>query len=112
MAGRHVVGAHRQVDSDAYRAARAHGEVRHRELSEVPEPCSLVSRLTGLAPWSPITDNANTGVLALGDGRVICTSEVVSSWILVDPDTLDTVGKFRSGTRTSSVDWSTRRTRS
>nr|CAB3460953.1 unnamed protein product [Digitaria exilis] len=82
-----VVGAHRQVDSDAYKAARAHGEVRHREFSEVPEPVSLVSRLTGLALWSPITDNANTAVAAFSPSATgVC--------ILVDPDTLDTVRKF------------------
>ncbi|CAL4909163.1 unnamed protein product [Urochloa decumbens] len=102
-----AAGAHRQVESDAYRAARAHGRVRHREFSEAPEPCALLSRLLGrrlagrlaFLCCAPITDNANTGVLALGDGRVLCTSEAVSSWTLVDPDTLSTVGKFRYGDR-------------
>ncbi|CAN6327573.1 unnamed protein product [Urochloa humidicola] len=103
-----AAGAHRQVESDAYIAALAHGGVRHREFSEAPVPSTrsgLVSRLMGrssrfaghlAALCAPITDNANTGVVALGDGRVLCTSEAVSSWILVDPDTL---GKFRYGDR-------------
>ncbi|OEL14760.1 Carotenoid cleavage dioxygenase 8-like protein B, chloroplastic [Dichanthelium oligosanthes] len=48
-----ATGAHRQIDSDAYRAARAH--------------CTVMS------------DNANTAVVPLGDGRVVCLADVTKS---------------------------------
>ncbi|KAF8727308.1 hypothetical protein HU200_018906 [Digitaria exilis] len=108
-----VVGAHRQVDSDAYKAARAHGEVRHREFSEVPEPVSLVSRLTGLALWSPITDNANTAVAAFSPSATGVSSAPPRPCRAVSSSTRTRSTRSESlGTRTSSVGWSTRRTRS
>lgn len=79
-------------------AARANGKVCHREFSEAPDPNGLLSRV-GLgqlaALFSPLNDNANAGVLALGDGRVLCMTETVSSSTVIDPDTLATIGKFR-----------------
>ncbi|TVU20568.1 hypothetical protein EJB05_36782, partial [Eragrostis curvula] len=97
-----ATGAHRQVESDAYKASRERGKVCHREFSEVPgHDGGLLSRLGELAGLSlgalgaPLTDNANAGVLALADGRVLCMTETVSSSTVIDPGTLDTVGKFR-----------------
>jgi carlactone synthase / all-trans-10'-apo-beta-carotenal 13,14-cleaving dioxygenase len=92
-----AVGAHRQIESEAYKAARAHGKVCYREFSEVPKPDSFLSavgQLASLFSGSSLTDNSNTGVVRLGDGRVLCLTETVKGSIVIDPDTLDTVGKF------------------
>ncbi|KAK3165423.1 hypothetical protein QOZ80_1AG0032990 [Eleusine coracana subsp. coracana] len=92
-----AVGAHRQIESEAYKAARAHGKVCYREFSEVPKPegfLSHVSQLATLFSGSSLTDNSNTGVVMLGDGRVLCLTETIKGSIVVDPDTLDTIGKF------------------
>ncbi|KAF4372691.1 hypothetical protein F8388_000858 [Cannabis sativa] len=43
---------------------------------------------------SSLTDNANTGVVKLGDGRVVCLTETQKGSIIIDPETLETVGKF------------------
>ncbi|KAG8077895.1 hypothetical protein GUJ93_ZPchr0007g4328 [Zizania palustris] len=96
--GGRAVGAHRQIESEAYKAARAHGKVCYREFSEVPIPegfLSYVGQLATLFSGSSLTDNSNTGVVMLGDGRVICLTETIKGSIEVDPDTLDTVGKFQ-----------------
>jgi carlactone synthase/all-trans-10'-apo-beta-carotenal 13,14-cleaving dioxygenase len=93
----HAVGAHRQVESEAYKAASEHGKVCYREFSEVPKVdsfASFVGQVATLFSGSSLTDNANTGVVRLGDGRVLCLTETVKGSIVVDPDTLDTVGKF------------------
>ncbi|CAL4961436.1 unnamed protein product [Urochloa decumbens] len=92
-----AVGAHRQIESEAYKAARAHGKVCYREFSEVPKPDSFLSyvgQLASLFSGSSLTDNSNTGVVRLGDGRVLCLTETIKGSIVVDPDTLDTLGKF------------------
>lgn len=93
----HAVGAHRQIESEAYKAARAHGKVCYREFSEVPKADSFLSyvgQLATLFSGSSLTDNSNTGVVRLGDGRVLCLTETIKGSIVVDPDTLDTLGKF------------------
>jgi carlactone synthase/all-trans-10'-apo-beta-carotenal 13,14-cleaving dioxygenase len=92
-----AVGAHRQIESEAYKAARAHGKVCYREFSEVPKPDSFLSavgQLATLFSGSSLTDNSNTGVVCLGDGRVLCLTETIKGSIVVDPDTLDTLGRF------------------
>ncbi|KAJ1285364.1 hypothetical protein BS78_03G273800 [Paspalum vaginatum] len=92
-----AVGAHRQIESEAYKAARAHGKVCYREFSEVPKPDSFLSyvgQLATLFSGSSLTDNSNTGVVRLGDGRVLCLTETVKGSVVVDPDTLDTLGRF------------------
>jgi len=92
-----AVGAHRQIESEAYKAARAHGKVCYREFSEVPKAegfLSHVGQLATLFSGSSLTDNSNTGVVRLGDGRVLCLTETIKGSIVVDPDTLDTIGKF------------------
>ncbi|XBI61997.1 hypothetical protein VPH35_042713 [Triticum aestivum] len=93
----HAVGAHQQIESEAYKAACEHGKLCYREFSEVPKPDSFMSffgQLVSLLSGSSLTDNSNTGVLRLGDGRVLCLTESVKGSIVVDPDTLDTVSKF------------------
>nr|CAB3474234.1 unnamed protein product [Digitaria exilis] len=92
-----AVGAHRQIESGAYKAARASGKVCYREFSEVPKTdgfLSYVGQLASLFSGSSLTDNSNTGVVRLGDGRVLCLTETVKGSFVVDPDTLDTIGKF------------------
>ncbi|KAJ1254370.1 hypothetical protein BS78_02G282300 [Paspalum vaginatum] len=49
----------------------------------------------GVLSGAALTDNPNSAVLPLGDGRVLCLTETTKSSILVDPDTLATVGKLR-----------------
>jgi len=40
-------------------------------------------------------DNANTGVVKLGDKRVVCLTKTEKGSIMIDPETLETVGKFK-----------------
>ncbi|XP_020153333.1 carotenoid cleavage dioxygenase 8 homolog B, chloroplastic-like [Aegilops tauschii subsp. strangulata] len=93
----HAVGAHRQIESEAYKAARQHGKLCYREFSEVPPKpesfTSFIRQLASLFSGSSLTDNSNTSVVRLGDGRVLCLTETVKGSV-VDPDTLDTVSKF------------------
>ncbi|CAA0810558.1 Carotenoid cleavage dioxygenase 8- chloroplastic [Striga hermonthica] len=90
--------AHRQIESDAYKATKAHNKLCYREFSEVPtRPNNLLAYIGDLANLfrgASLTDNANTGVVRLGDGRVVCLTETVKGSIMVDPDTLDTLGRF------------------
>jgi carlactone synthase/all-trans-10'-apo-beta-carotenal 13,14-cleaving dioxygenase len=61
---------------------------------------NVVVTLTGAA----LTDNPNSAVLPLGDGRVLCLTETTkSSSVLIDPDTLNTVGKFRYADKLGSM---------
>ncbi|EPS61011.1 decreased apical dominance protein, partial [Genlisea aurea] len=97
FSGGHVVMSHRQLESDAYGAAKRDNEIRYREFSEAPKRSSLwscIGDFVGLFTGASLTDNANTGVVRLGDGRVVCLTETTKGSIIVDPDTLDTVGKF------------------
>jgi carlactone synthase/all-trans-10'-apo-beta-carotenal 13,14-cleaving dioxygenase len=52
-----------------------------------------------LASGTLLTDNANISVLPLGDGRVLCLTEATKGSVLLDPETLDTIGKFRYADR-------------
>ncbi|KAM7277317.1 hypothetical protein ACFE04_019183 [Oxalis oulophora] len=88
---------HRQVESEAYKAAKKNRKLCFREFSEVPKPDSFlnyVGELASLFSGASLTDNANTGVVKLGDGRVVCLTETQKGSIVIDPDTLETVGKF------------------
>uniref|UniRef100_A0A0E0C3N8 Uncharacterized protein n=1 Tax=Oryza meridionalis TaxID=40149 RepID=A0A0E0C3N8_9ORYZ len=91
--GARATGAHRQIESEAYRAAVARGRPVLREFSHCPAPAkSLLDRvgdLVGLVTGAALTDNPNSAVLPLGDGRTTKSS------VLIDPDTLETVGRFR-----------------
>lgn len=94
-----ATGAHRLIQSEAYKAARTHGRPLHREFSSLcpRKPGSLLDRvrnIVGLSSGTALSDNANVSVLPLGDGRVICLTETTKSSVLIDPDTLDTIGKF------------------
>ncbi|XP_008804630.2 carotenoid cleavage dioxygenase 8 homolog B, chloroplastic-like [Phoenix dactylifera] len=94
--GRLLFG-HRQIESEAYKAAMKHKRLCYREFSEAPKPDSFlayVGELAGLFSGASLTDNANTGVVKLADGRVVCLTETIKGSIQIDPDTLDTVGKF------------------
>ncbi|KAK3006325.1 hypothetical protein RJ639_015934, partial [Escallonia herrerae] len=94
--GRLVMG-HRQIESEAYKAAKKSNKLCYREFSEVPKHdnfLSYIGDLANLFSGASLTDNANTGVVKLGDGRVVCLTETIKGSIVVDPDTLDTLGKF------------------
>ncbi|XP_078168743.1 carotenoid cleavage dioxygenase 8 [Carex rostrata] len=93
-----VSAGHRQVESDAYKAARKNRRLCFREFSETPKTnnfLSYVSELASLFSGSSLTDNANTGVIQLGDGRVLCLTETTKGSIQIDPNTLDTIGRFQ-----------------
>ncbi|KAM7459360.1 hypothetical protein LguiA_036354 [Lonicera macranthoides] len=92
-----LVMGHRQIESEAYKAAKKSNKFCYREFSEVPKHDNFLSYMGELANMfsgASLTDNANTGVVRLGDGRVVCLTETIKGSIVVDPNTLDTVGKF------------------
>lgn len=92
-----VVAGHRQIESEAYKAAMKNRRLCFREFSEVPKPGNLLSyvgELASLFSGASLTDNSNTGVVKLGDGRVLCLTETQKGSIVIDPDTLETLGKF------------------
>ncbi|CAL4897013.1 unnamed protein product [Urochloa decumbens] len=96
-----AAGAHRQIESDAYTSAMTRGRPVMREFSQIcpRDPGNLLDRLrgaAGLAAGAVMSDNANTVVLPLGDGRrVLCLADVNKSSVLVDPETLGTIGKLQ-----------------
>ena len=110
-----ATGAHRQIESDAYTSARANGRPVLREFSQCPPNSSLLDRVrnvVGTLTGAALTDNPNSAVLPLpvvvgDDGRrqVLCLTltETTKSSILIDPDTLDTVGKFRYADKLGSM---------
>ncbi|PIN10543.1 Beta, beta-carotene 15,15'-dioxygenase [Handroanthus impetiginosus] len=92
-----LVMAHRQLESDAYKAAKKNNKLCYREFSEAPKPDNFLAYIGDLAKLfsgASLTDNANTGVVKLGDGRVVCLTETIKGSIVIDPNTLDTLGKF------------------
>ncbi|KAK4419952.1 Carotenoid cleavage dioxygenase 8B, chloroplastic [Sesamum alatum] len=94
--GRLVMG-HRQIESEAYKAAKKNNKLCYREFSEIPKPdnfLAYIGELANLFSGASLTDNANTGVVKLGDGRVVCLTETVKGSIVIDPNTLDTLGRF------------------
>nr|ANB49723.1 carotenoid cleavage dioxygenase 8 a [Lilium hybrid cultivar] len=93
----HLVAGHRQIESEAYKAAILNRKLCYREFSEVPKQDSFLSyvgELASLFSGASLTDNANTGVIKLGDGRVVCLTETIKGSIQIDPNTLETIGKF------------------
>ncbi|KAM0053618.1 putative oxidoreductase [Helianthus debilis subsp. tardiflorus] len=92
-----LVMAHRQIESDAYKAARKNNKLCYREFSEVPKHdnfLSYIGDLANLFSGASLTDNANTGVVQLGDGRVVCLTETIKGSIVINPNNLETLGKF------------------
>ncbi|KAJ4957586.1 hypothetical protein NE237_024697 [Protea cynaroides] len=93
-----VTAAHRQIESEAYKAAMKNNKLCYREFSESPPKpnnfLSYVGELANLFSGASLTDNANTGIVLLGDGRVICLTETVKGSIEINPDTLETIGRF------------------
>ncbi|CAK9188463.1 unnamed protein product [Ilex paraguariensis] len=95
--GRLVMG-HRQIESEAYKAAKKNNKLCYREFSEAPKTDNFLAYMGDLAnlfSGASLTDNANTGVVKLGDGRVVCLTETIKGSIIIDPITLDTLGKFQ-----------------
>ncbi|XP_057799718.1 carotenoid cleavage dioxygenase 8 homolog B, chloroplastic [Salvia miltiorrhiza] len=94
--GRLVMG-HRQVESEAYKASQKNKKLCYREFSEAPKTdnfLAYIGDLANLFSGASLTDNANTGVIRLGDGRVVCLTETIKGSIVIDPDTLDTLERF------------------
>ncbi|KAJ7958814.1 Carotenoid cleavage dioxygenase 8 [Quillaja saponaria] len=92
-----LIAGHRQIESEAYKAAKKNKKLCYREFSEVPKSdnfLAYVGELANLFSGASLTDNANTGVVKLGDGRVVCLTETQKGSIIIDPVTLDTLGKF------------------
>ncbi|KAF5207743.1 Carotenoid cleavage dioxygenase 8 protein [Thalictrum thalictroides] len=90
-------GAHRQIESEAYKAAMKNNKLCYREFSEDPKPenfLSFVGKLASLFSGASLTDNANAGVMQLADGRVLCITETTKGSYEIDPTTLETIGKF------------------
>ncbi|KAH6792368.1 carotenoid cleavage dioxygenase 8 [Perilla frutescens var. hirtella] len=91
--------SHRQIESEAYKAAKKKNKICYREFSENPKYDNFLTYICDLAKifcggGASLTDNANTGVVKLGDGRVVCLTETVKGSIIIDPDSLDTLGRF------------------
>jgi len=92
-----LIAGHAQLQSDAYKAAMRSGKVNYREFAVTPEHKNmfqLMGELAGMATGHTLTDNANTGVIKLGDGRVVCLTETVKGSIQIDPGNLETIGRF------------------
>lgn len=92
-----LVMGHRQLESEAYKASKKNKKLCYREFSEAPKPenfFAYIGEIASLFSGASLTDNANTGVVKLGDGRVVCLTETQKGSIVIDPDTLDTLGKF------------------
>ncbi|OMO86680.1 Carotenoid oxygenase [Corchorus olitorius] len=92
-----LVAGHRQIESEAYKAARKNKKICFREFSEVPKHenfMAYVGELANLFSGASLTDNANTGVVKLGDGRVLCLTETQKGSLIIDPNSLETVGRF------------------
>ncbi|XP_021739154.1 carotenoid cleavage dioxygenase 8 homolog B, chloroplastic-like [Chenopodium quinoa] len=92
-----LVAGHRQLESEAYKAARKNNKICYREFSETPKPnnfLAYIGELANLFTGASLTDNANTGVVRLGDGRVVCLTETQKGSIIIDPNTLETLGKL------------------
>ncbi|KAL6006115.1 Carotenoid cleavage dioxygenase 8, chloroplastic [Asimina triloba] len=92
-----LIAGHRQIESEAYKAAMKNKKICYREFSEVPKTenfLAYVGELASLFSGQSLTDNANTGVVKLGDGRVVCLTETIKGSIVIDPSNLETIGKF------------------
>ncbi|XP_030543149.1 carotenoid cleavage dioxygenase 8 homolog B, chloroplastic-like [Rhodamnia argentea] len=92
-----LTAGHRQVESEAYKAAMKHNKLIYQEFSEVPKEANFLSyigKLVGLFSAPSLTDNANISVIKLGDGQVVCLTETQKGSIRIDPTTLETLGKF------------------
>jgi len=96
-----LVAGHAQLESEAYQAAKKYNKICYREFSEAPQQSNFfqyIRELARLFSGASLTDNANTGVVRLGDGRVVCLTETIKGSIQIDPNTLETIGvdSFRS----------------
>ncbi|KAE8712501.1 Carotenoid cleavage dioxygenase 8 [Hibiscus syriacus] len=92
-----LIAGHRQIESEAYKAARKNKRICFREFSEVPKYknfMAYVGDIAKLFSGASLTDNANTGVVKLGDGRVVCLTETQKGSLVIDPDSLETLGRF------------------
>ncbi|XWS26343.1 hypothetical protein CRYUN_Cryun26dG0024200 [Craigia yunnanensis] len=95
-----LIAGHRQIESEAYKAARKNKKICFREFSEVPKYenfMAYVGDLAKLFSGASLTDNANTGVVKLGDGRVVCLTETQKGSLVIDPNSLETLGRFEYG---------------
>ena len=59
-----LVAGHRQLESEAYKAAKNNRKICYREFSETPKPknfLAYIGDLANLFSGASLTDNANTG---------------------------------------------------
>ncbi|PKA64613.1 Carotenoid cleavage dioxygenase 8 like B, chloroplastic [Apostasia shenzhenica] len=101
-----VAASHRQIESEAYKSAKKNNYLCYHEYSAVPNPKGLMShfrQLTTFFSGGSLTDNANNGIFRLGDGRILCLTETITGSIVVDPDTLETVGRFEFADRVGGM---------
>ncbi|KAG6551539.1 hypothetical protein Mapa_006962 [Marchantia paleacea] len=92
-----LIASHSQLRSDAHNAGQKFQRVAYQEFSAPPQENLLarLGNLAGMVAGSNLTDSANTGVIRLGDGRVLCLTETVKGAHHIDPDTLETMGRFK-----------------
>ncbi|GAB4854313.1 Carotenoid cleavage dioxygenase 8, chloroplastic [Ancistrocladus abbreviatus] len=84
--GGRVTAAHRQIESEAYNSAMRNRKICYREFSEAPGQdnfLAYIGSLASLFSGASLTDNANTGVVKLGDGRVVCLTETQKGSIII-----------------------------
>ncbi|KAK8602507.1 hypothetical protein V6N13_057864 [Hibiscus sabdariffa] len=92
-----LIAGHRQVESEAYKAAKKNRKICFREFSEVPKYENFMAYIGDIAKLffgASLTDNANTGIVKLGNGRVVCLTETQKGSLVIDPDSLETLGRF------------------
>nr|ADK36681.1 carotenoid cleavage dioxygenase 8 [Physcomitrium patens] len=93
-----LIAHHAQLQSEAYKAVKSSGKVSFREFAVTPKHNNVfewMGEVAGIAMGTTLTDNANTGVIKLGDGRVVCLTETCKGSIQINPDTLETIGQFK-----------------
>ncbi|KAG7020304.1 Carotenoid cleavage dioxygenase 8-like B, chloroplastic, partial [Cucurbita argyrosperma subsp. argyrosperma] len=87
-----LFAGHRQIESDAYKAAMKNQKICYREFSEVPKTknfLAYVGELANLLSGASLTDNAkHWGCEAWR------WSKTQKGSIMINPTTLETVGKF------------------
>ncbi|KAH9298683.1 hypothetical protein KI387_030365, partial [Taxus chinensis] len=93
-----LTAGHAQLQSDAYKAAKKNNNIYHREFSTLPKPSNIfkaIGNMLGIFFGALVTDNALVSVIRLGDGRVLCITETKKGSLQIDPNTLETIDKFK-----------------
>ncbi|XP_047943042.1 carotenoid cleavage dioxygenase 8 homolog B, chloroplastic-like [Salvia hispanica] len=89
--------AHTRLQEDLIEEIWMRANLSHEFSDNGPKSDNFLDYMGDLAKLfsgASLTDNTMTSVVKLGDGRVLCLTETQKGSILIDPDTLDTLGKF------------------